>query len=231
MTEAAWLACTDPRPMLELVRGKASDRKLRLFGVACCRRIWQLLSDARCRQAVEVAERYADAQASQEELETASDAACAVWDADMKQSSTGREKTDEPDDSFRHTASLAAYNATVPVGWWGAAPAFVAPYETAREVVPDSQVEGAAQCELIRDIFGNPFRLVFVLASWLAWNNGTIFKLAQAIYDERAFDRLPILADALEDAGCDDAEILDHCRGPGPHVHGCWVLDLLLGKE
>ena len=65
---------------------------------------------------------------------------------------------------------------------------------------------------------------------WLAWNGGTIHHLAQAIYDERAFDRLPILADALEDAGCTDAAILDHCRQPGEHVRGCWVVDLLLGK-
>jgi hypothetical protein len=54
--------------------------------------------------------------------------------------------------------------------------------------------------------------------------------LAQAIDDERAFDRLPILADALEDAGCTDADLLNHCRGPGLHVMGCWVVDMLLGK-
>jgi hypothetical protein len=65
----------------------------------------------------------------------------------------------------------------------------------------------------------------------LTWNDGIVIKLAQAIYEERAFDRLPILADALEEAGCSDTEILAHCRGPGPHVRGCWVVDLLLGKE
>jgi hypothetical protein len=65
---------------------------------------------------------------------------------------------------------------------------------------------------------------------WLCWHGGTIPKLAQAIYDERAFDRLPVLADALEEAGCTDADLLGHLRGPGPHVRGCWALDLLLGK-
>jgi hypothetical protein len=63
------------------------------------------------------------------------------------------------------------------------------------------------------------------------WNDGAVVKLAESIYTERAFDRLPILADALEDAGCTDAAVLDHCRGPGPHVRGCWVVDLVLGKE
>jgi hypothetical protein len=66
---------------------------------------------------------------------------------------------------------------------------------------------------------------------WLRWNDGTVVKLAQSIYDERRFTDLPILADALEDAGCADADILAHCRGPGPHVRGCWVVDLLLGKS
>jgi hypothetical protein len=72
---------------------------------------------------------------------------------------------------------------------------------------------------------------VTITPAWAAWNDGTIPKLAQAIYEERAFDRLPILADALEEAGCDNADILAHCRQPGPHVRGCWVVDLLVGKE
>ena len=83
---------------------------------------------------------------------------------------------------------------------------------------------------LLRDVFGNPFRLLSVQRHWLTWNDRTIPKLAQTIYDDRRFDLLPILADALEEAGCDNADILAHCRGPGPHVRGCWVVDLLLGK-
>jgi hypothetical protein len=76
----------------------------------------------------------------------------------------------------------------------------------------------------------NPFRLVSVDPSWLEWDGGTAPRLAAAIYDERAFDRLPILADALEDAGRTDADILGHCRSGREHVRGCWVVDLLLGK-
>jgi hypothetical protein len=84
------------------------------------------------------------------------------------------------------------------------------------------------QADFLRDIFGNPFRPVTLDP---AWATTTVKHLAQAIYTDPAFDRLPILADALEEAGCTDADILNHCRGPGPHVRGCWVVDLLLGKE
>jgi hypothetical protein len=83
---------------------------------------------------------------------------------------------------------------------------------------------------ILQDILGNPFRPVTTKPAWLIWNDGTVVKIAQAIYDERAFNRMPILADALEDAGCDNDDIITHCRIEGPHVKGCWVVDLLLGK-
>src|SRR5262249_8908331 len=88
--------------------------------------------------------------------------------------------------------------------------------------------EEAIQTQLLHCIFGNPFRPVTLDPFWLTSN---VVALAQAIYDERAFERMPILGDALEDAGCDDDDLLAHCRGAGPHVRGCWVVDLLLGKE
>jgi hypothetical protein len=94
----------------------------------------------------------------------------------------------------------------------------------------DVNQEYQAQVDLLRDIIGNPFRTVEVNPAWLAWNDGTVRNMAEAIYEERTFDQMPILADALEDAGCDNAEILHHCRQPGVHVRGCWVSDLLLGK-
>jgi hypothetical protein len=94
------------------------------------------------------------------------------------------------------------------------------------------RAEKQIQADLLRDIFGNPFRSrPAINQSWLAWGDGTVPKLARAIYDERRFEELPVLADALEEAGCTDSDILSHCRGPGPHVRGCWVIDLLLGKE
>jgi hypothetical protein len=94
------------------------------------------------------------------------------------------------------------------------------------------------QADLLRDLFGNPFRSVALDPAWLTWHDGTIPQLAEAIYEERLLpaghldpSRLAVLADALEDAGCDDQDILGHLRGQGPHVRGCWVIDTLLGKE
>jgi hypothetical protein len=84
------------------------------------------------------------------------------------------------------------------------------------------------QAELCRDIFGNPFRPITVDPSWLT---SPVARMAQAMYDERAFERMPILADALEDVGCTDEAMLTHCRQPGVHVRGCWVVDLLLAKK
>ena len=85
---------------------------------------------------------------------------------------------------------------------------------------------------LIRDIFGNPFRPTPTIdPAWRTWNDATIAKLAQRMYDSRDFAAMPILADALEEAGCTSGELLDHCRQPGEHVRGCWVVDLILGKE
>ncbi|MDY3554234.1 hypothetical protein R5W24_003353 [Gemmata sp. JC717] len=88
--------------------------------------------------------------------------------------------------------------------------------------------EQKAQCDLIRDIFGHPLRPAAISPYWLPPKVGTV---AQDIYSEKAFDRMPLLADALQDAGCDNDDILNHCRSDGPHARGCWVLDLLTGRK
>src|SRR5262249_16615769 len=93
--------------------------------------------------------------------------------------------------------------------------------------VTDASAERFAVVAILRDIFGNPFRPITLDPSW---QSADVLALAQAIYDERAFDRMPILGDALEDAGCDNADVLTHCRQPGEHVRGCWCVDLVLGK-
>jgi hypothetical protein len=203
--------------MLRLLKGKASDRKLRLFGCACVRRVWHLLTDERDRQAVDVAERYADRLATRKELR-----AC----RSMAFNSASR------------SGALAAWHitreATWDAAWQGAlfSSNIFDPDGVTFVTFSNRIGEGYHQCLLLRCVFGNPFCQSAVLdPAWLVWGNGTVSQLAQAIYDDRAFDRMPILADALEEAGCADADILGHCRGPDPHVRGCWVIDLLLGKE
>ena len=100
-------------------------------------------------------------------------------------------------------------------------------YESERELPAEFLAEIAAQADLLRDIFGNPFHSAELQPDWLT---SDVLTLARGIYDARAFDRMPILADALQDAGCDDTSLLDHCREPGDHVRGCWVIDRLLGR-
>ena len=87
------------------------------------------------------------------------------------------------------------------------------------------RAESEAHASLFRDIFGNLSRPVTVDSSWLT---STAVSLARQMYESRDFSAMPILADALQDAGCDSAAVLDHCRGPGPHVRGCWVVELIL---
>jgi hypothetical protein len=242
LTEEAWLGATSPQPLVQylleqrrdsrqrgLLRRDPRVRKLRLFACACCRCIFPLLGDVRSRAAVEAAERYADRGATKRALEEAYEAGVAVVNAER--------------DPLRMTAANAARWAAVAgssqtlvenLARYAASEAAAAE-RLAREA---SRVDaalwgevGAWQCLVLLDVFGNPFRPAPAVPSFGAWNEGTILNMARAIYEERAFDRMPILGDALEEAGCTDEALLDHCRGEGPHVRGCWLLDLLLGKE
>jgi hypothetical protein len=226
MTEAEWDACADPTPMLESLRGKASDRKLRLFAVACCRQVWAWMTDERSRRGVETAERYAEGLVSEDELQ------------DARRGTGGAWTTVWGDGWHIYQAARAAHFACEA----SADKLLLVPNETktaARNsidfgVSPDEAEkiasETARQPNLLRDLFGNPIRPAALDPAWLAWNDGAVRKMAQAIYQERRFADLALLADALEDAGCADAVILAHCRGGGEHVRGCWVVDLLLGK-
>jgi hypothetical protein len=171
---------------------------------------------AKGKKAVEVSEQYADRAADVTSLRAAGASACDKSDASEQRwyyvALATREATDESAPvAARETAGLVSVVAD--------------PDPANREL------EDRVQADLLRDIFANPFRHTTLDPGWLIRNGGVVVKLAQGIYAERAFDRLPILADALEDAGCGDADILAHCRGGGEHVRGCWVVDLLLGKE
>jgi hypothetical protein len=221
--------------MLEFLRGKVSDRKLRLFACACCRRVWHLLRDPRARDAVEVAERFADGLAEDQERSDARKAA--------QQVAQSRAVTPRPvAPKWERRAASAVYYATARDArdagynaWQLAAEALVwrAGGFGHRDSEKIDAKENTSQAFVLRDLFGPlPFRPSPPLPpAVLAWNDGTVGRIAQAIYDERAFDRLPILADALEDAGCDSEELIRHCRSAGPHVRGCWAVDLLLGKS
>jgi len=222
MTEAEWLACPDPTPMLEFLRGKASDRKLRLFGCAYCRWLWNLLTDKYSRKALAVAERYADAEVSAEKLEFAWGDARRAAQVVFRQERQTAEGTAMWAVAMMCEANIASALGAVDL----AARCKAYPFDSSSWA--DAQKD---QLFLLHDIFDNPFRSVSLNPSCLAWNDGAVPKLAQAIYDDRAFDRLPLLADALEEAGCDNQEILDHCRSTGEHVRGCWVVDLILGKS
>lgn len=223
MTEAEWLACDDPTAMLPLLRGKGDERKLRLFAVACCRELWNDIHDERCRRAVEFAERHADGCADDLELHDADRAVSALHPPEERDHLTPAERA-----AVCITTPGAARAAELVLGscsrgdydipfrilmWWR-----------------QKRRMRLFQLRVLRDLVGPiPFRPVALDPAWLT---SDVLALAKGIYDDRAFDRIPILADALQDAGCACEDVLSHCRDAhATHVRGCWVLDLLLGKS
>jgi hypothetical protein len=197
--------------MLQFLRDGSRARRLRLFAVACCRRVANIADS----DTVAVAERAADGLATEEELAQARAESERAYGLSVGQFSY----VPPPPDVHVEGAVMAVASPSAPDA------AASASGETAA-FVGDGELR--AQAALLRDIFGNPFRPV---AFSPEWRTDTAVALARQMYEAREFSAMPILADALQDAGCDSAEILDHCRGPGPHVRGCWVVDLVLGKE
>jgi hypothetical protein len=192
---------------------------LRLFGVACCRHVWRSLRDPDSRKAVEVSERFADGEATPAALRGA-----------LKAATTAAE-----DAEFEATNSMSSSR-------WAARDAAEAAVEVARKQLRPGAVARKVRAALIavgampkdqpallRDILGNPFRPVAFNAKW---GTDTAVALAKQMYESRDFGAMPILADALQEAGCEESAILDHCRGATtPHARGCWVVDLVLGKS
>jgi len=223
MTEAEWLKCDDPGFMLDHLEGRTTDRKLRLFAVACCRRIWHLFDDERSRTAVEMTERYADGIADTNAYHSAMEAASLV---DQEQG------TGEPTPAT--AAWLIAYYPPFDAAYTCGITSVLADKESLKSRadwwethVKEGEDEAKSQISLMRCIFGNPFRPVILDPAWLT---PIVSERAQRIYDERVFDQMPLLAEALQATGCDDPEILNHCRNASEHAKGCWVIDLLLGK-
>jgi hypothetical protein len=218
MTEQEWLQAADPKPMLKFLRGKVSDRKMRLFAVACCRAIWELSTDPWIHRAAAIAERLVDNDSMQAAQSLA---------YYRQRVGSGRRDT-----SCLRACALAA---AAVIGVDAKAAAFEAShwarYARNCELSASNRREEIAQAKFLRDIIGNPFRPLTLDPAWLAWHSGLLVSMARQMYDSREFTDMPVMADALEEAGCTDQDILSHCRGPGPHVRGCWVVDLLLGKE
>jgi hypothetical protein len=225
MTQVQWQTCRNPEAMLNYLTDKASPRKLRLYAVGCCRRIWNHLRDDRCRHAVETAQRFADGQAAAEDLSA----------AERIVASVARVWGDIGSPLARATTAIggAAWACTRASAWLAAWDAAWDARMVAREWIPgtDWERERIWQAGLLHDLFGNPGRPFAIDPSWLGFDDGTVQKLAQVIYDEDRFGDLPILADALEEAGCTRTDVLEHCRGRLSHYRGCWVVDAILGYQ
>jgi hypothetical protein len=203
MTEAEWLAFTEAYQPLIFAREVASVRKLRLVAAAYAHWLQSCPGYEDAKPCADLIERVADQPVSVAELE--------------------EELYARPDD-WRLSHALGdenrVGNALSRLVWFAEV-----------EFVQRQADPGIAHLHvqtLLHDIIGNPFQPVSPDPSWLT---STVVQLAEGIYTERAYDRLPVLVDALQDAGCENADILDHCRGPGPHVRGCWVVDLVLGES
>ncbi len=224
MTEQSWNICSDPSAMLEFLRrtGKLSERKARLFAVACCRRVRDLTTDAPNQMGADIAERYADGLASSEELAAAT--TTGLW-APVLFAVKGE------------TSSAIWFAARAEAGNTVQSETGTAPWSEAKEGLWTKARARAclAQAEVLRDIFGNPFHPLPRLEPCLLTS---VADLASAAYEDRNLpsgtlkpEHLLALADALEAAGCHDAELLEHLRSEGPHVRGCWALDVVLGKS
>jgi hypothetical protein len=214
VTSAEWNRCTDASLMLAFLQGKVSDRKLRLFGVACCRQEWSLFFDQRSKHGVDVSERYADGLATEEELRSAEGEAWAardlIWERSVEEG------------TYEHTGWMAGEAAS------DAAWAAQVEYDVSRLMNDLSDRHWRRRCAvLLRDLV-NPFRSIQLFDAWLT---PEVVTLARHIYHDRDFERMQELAAALEEAGCHDRGLLGHCRSLAAHVRGCWVVDLLLGKE
>jgi hypothetical protein len=237
MTEAEWLAHIEPAPLIRFLTGTASERNLRLFGIACCRLVWDNLEEPKIRELVVISERFADGAATSSQLRAAwSDAQDAYIE---NQGLAGNQDVEESVLGLGEKLDLALV-----IQWGKESSVFEdLPSEQCEHEAGDQdgrnrtfgerldrreQKAKAIHADLLRDIFGNPFRPVTFSPDW---RTDTAVALARTMYESREFGAMPMLADALQDAGCDNDDILDHCRQPGTHVRGCWVVDLVLGKS
>jgi hypothetical protein len=252
MTESEWLECgkpermlacaeaghlspdNDPLRMVEFLRERISDRKFLLFAVAYDRRYLPFVDWVTPKQASDQVERFRRSLVFFERL------------AEGEATAEEEQPFLPPDTQFSacgHAINSVLSGVVMVSNGMAVKAARMEPTKDrrrrTRRTIEALRAERAAaeaaeltiQCQFLKCVAGNPFRPVTISPAILGWSGAMIRRLAQAIYEERAFDRLPILADALEEAGCDNNDILSHLRESGPHVRGCWVVDLLLGKS
>lgn len=240
---ALWCLARDQarfhRQLVDPKRVTKYNRRLQyLLGVAICRRVNYLFPDPCCRQALEVAEAFAEGTANLSELQAACDAVDAIDSPNLPVAAWAAARAVYwlgPDDyqlteAVELVIDAAGYQAAIQAGMLtvddgvniGRAvwehPVFTA----------GKREEEAALCRVIRDVLGNPFQPVTFSP---AWKSSTVVSLAKQMYASHDFSAMPILANALQDAGCDNPAILDHCRGSLPHVRGCWVVSGILDKD
>lgn len=223
MTENEWLTCSKAtQPVMDWLRRRGSDRQFYLVSSAVLRMVWDQL-DNQFRDLIVLVEKYADGECTDDELSRHQRRAEEDAFTQLAALSPASRSRRSPDRKRQAAARAAAHAAFPRNGWISACNAVSESVEAGKRAAMWPQI-----CAILRDVFGNPFRPIILEPQW---RTSTVRQLAEGIYAERAFDRLQVMADALEEAGCTDASILEHCRGPGPHVRGCFVLDLLLGKE
>ena len=231
MNELEWLAGADPLAMLDYLAGGASPRKLRLFACACVRRFWSDLSYPVPRDAVNLAERFAEGTATPEEVEAMRGQAemSAVNAPEFEQfayiaaaATLAEEAADAarlaPESIRQHAVRIAAYET-------------IYAEDEAQVNARARTEESRRQVELLNELFGNPFRPYILEPHWLAWGGGVVVGMAREIEDAQRFAELPYLADALMDAGCGDETILRHLRRTEGHIRGCWALDALVRRD
>jgi len=251
MNEEEWLNCTDLTPMLEFLQGKVSDRKLRLFCCGCCRTVWDEFDSQFEQRAIDAVERFVDGNATSNELDTFHQ-----HSKDCLTEATARNEQSE-DDGSPESLEIALFHCRAaliertidPFGWatnyltgtrrakaasisqWIVDCRYFRNWLAKKRNLtkPARDAMRSLHCRLLRDIVGNPSHHVTFAPAWLT---STVLELTRLMYESRDFSAMPILADALQDAGCENDDILSHCRDEKQvHVRGCWVVDLVLGKS
>jgi hypothetical protein len=235
MTEEEWLKCDSSRSLLAYAEMDASRRRIALYHAACCSSFTSDWEDGHpILDAISLVEARADnpvlrAEDRSRVLERSRVSNDHLWE--LVQETRGK---------LRHRVLDAAKMAVAYLlltaalddeyGWWRSLVDIDDRLTATHHALTWGRLEQVCDENIahLRDIFGNPFRPV---AFSPEWRTDTVVTLARTMYESREFGAMPILADALQDAGCDNDDILNHCREPGTHVRGCWVVDLVLGKE